>query len=160
MNAAALSNLFGPPAMTWPSWLTWIKSEALISEKERPKGFTQKVEGSTGSRRVMWPATPVCCQHASMYTSIYIWMDGWWMDTLIKAILPENAKRSSQSTLEILAFCVFVFEDGGFGEGHFDLLVCFRVAVCCHFGYCSGTVYVDGSSSGEMRLFKGYTPDI
>lgn len=43
--------------------------------------------------------------------------------TLIKTILPENAKRSSQTTFEILAFCVFVFENGRFGEGHFDLLV-------------------------------------
>lgn len=122
MNAAALSNLLGPPAMTCPSWLTWIKSEALISEKERPNGFTQKVEGSTGSRRVMWPATPVYCQYTCIYVYIYIygWMGGY---TLIKTILPENAKRSSQAALEILAFCVFVFENGRFGEGHFDLLV-------------------------------------
>ena len=90
-------------------------------------------------------------------------MDGW-MDTLIKPILPENAKRSGQSTLEILPLCVFVFEDGGFGEGHFDLLVCFRVAVCCHFAclFCSNTDNGDGgdNGSGEMKLFKGYPPDI
>lgn len=27
-------------------------------ENATPKGFTQKVDGSTGSRSVMWPATP------------------------------------------------------------------------------------------------------
>lgn len=58
MNAAALSMRFGPPAMTLPWWSTWIRSEAFIREKARPNGFTQKVDGSTGSRRVMWPATP------------------------------------------------------------------------------------------------------
>ena len=99
------------------------------------------------------------CIHLYIYIDIYIWMDGWWMDTLIKAILPENAKRSSQSTLEILPFCMLVFKYRGLGEGHFDLLVCFRVAVCSHFGYCSGTVYVDGSRSGsdeDIKLYSRY----
>lgn len=44
--------------MTLPLWSTWIRSEALIRENETPNGFTQKVVGSTGSRSVMWPATP------------------------------------------------------------------------------------------------------
>ena len=59
MKAAALSSLHGPPSMTLPSWLTRMRSEDLICEKATPKGFTQKAEGSTGSRRVMWPATPL-----------------------------------------------------------------------------------------------------
>jgi hypothetical protein len=58
MNAAALSSRQGPPSITSPEWLTWIRSEALICEKATPNGFTQKVVGSTGSRRVMCPATP------------------------------------------------------------------------------------------------------
>lgn len=86
-------------------------------------------------------------------------MDGW--HTLIKTILPENAKRSSQTAFEILAFCVFVFEDGGLGDGHFDLLVCFRVAVCCHFGSSSATVMlVVVIAVVKMKLFKVISPDI
>lgn len=57
-NAAVLSNLFSPPPITSPSSLTWIRSDDLIREKARPKGLTQKVSGWTGSRIVMWPATP------------------------------------------------------------------------------------------------------
>lgn len=44
--------------MTFPSSLTRMRSEALIMENATPKGLTQNVVGSTGSRSVMWPATP------------------------------------------------------------------------------------------------------
>jgi hypothetical protein len=44
--------------MTLPAWSTWIKSDAFISLNAVPKGFTQNVSGSTGSRTVMCPATP------------------------------------------------------------------------------------------------------
>ena len=44
--------------MTSPSSFTRMRSDALIRLKETPKGFTQNVVGSTGSRSVMWPATP------------------------------------------------------------------------------------------------------
>lgn len=58
MKAAVLSSLQSPPSTTLPSWLTRIRSEALMSANATPNGFTQNVSGSTGSRSVMWPATP------------------------------------------------------------------------------------------------------
>ena len=59
MNAAAFSSRHGPPSITWPSWLTRIRSLALIWPNDTPNGLTQNELGSTGSRRVMCPATPV-----------------------------------------------------------------------------------------------------
>ena len=44
--------------MTFPEWSTRIRSDLVMRLKARPKGFTQKQSGCTGSRRVMWPATP------------------------------------------------------------------------------------------------------
>jgi hypothetical protein len=59
MKAAVFSNRFGPPSMTLPAWSTWIKSETFISLNAVPNGLTQKVVGSTGSRTVICPATPI-----------------------------------------------------------------------------------------------------
>lgn len=38
-------------------------------------------------------------------------------DAFVEALFGEDAKRSGQTALEILALLVFVGEDGGFGEG-------------------------------------------
>lgn len=49
-NAAAFRRRFSPPSMTLPSSLTRMRSDALMRLKAVPKGFTQNVSGSTGSR--------------------------------------------------------------------------------------------------------------
>ncbi len=46
------------PSTTSPSWLTRMRSEARMSPKDSPKGFTQKQSVRSGSRAVRWPATP------------------------------------------------------------------------------------------------------
>src|SRR5580698_1267442 len=46
------------PSTTVPSWLTRINSDTLIWLKLMPNGLTQKCSGYSGSRAVMWPATP------------------------------------------------------------------------------------------------------
>ena len=55
-NAATVD---GPVALDdLPSWSTQIRSEARICLKLMPNGFTQKRSACSGSRAVMWPATP------------------------------------------------------------------------------------------------------
>ena len=46
------------PYTTSPSWLTRIRSLTRMWRKLRPNGLTQKWSGNSGSRTVMWPATP------------------------------------------------------------------------------------------------------
>ena len=46
------------PSTTLPSWSTRMRSEARISPKLSPNGFTQNSSGCSGSRPVRWPATP------------------------------------------------------------------------------------------------------
>src|SRR5271154_6367318 len=55
-NAAGLTGRV--PSTTSPVWLTRIRSETRTWRKLMPKGFTQKWSVSSGSRAVMWPATP------------------------------------------------------------------------------------------------------
>ena len=55
-NAAGLTGRL--PSTTSPVWLTRIRSETRTWRKLMPKGFTQKWSVSSGSRAVMWPATP------------------------------------------------------------------------------------------------------
>lgn len=100
--------------MTCPSWLTWIKSEALISEKERPNGFTQKVEGSTGSRRVMWPATPVYCQYTCIY--VYIYMDGREGIPSSKPFFPKMRNAAARRPLRYSRSACLSSKTGGLGK--------------------------------------------
>ena len=46
------------PSTTSPSWSTRIRSDARICLKLMPNGLTQKWSVRSGSRAVMWPATP------------------------------------------------------------------------------------------------------
>src|SRR3954468_12187878 len=46
------------PSTTSPVWLTRMRSDTRICLKDRPNGLTQKWSSSSGSRAVMWPATP------------------------------------------------------------------------------------------------------
>src|SRR5215471_6361412 len=55
-NAARLTSAW--PSTTLPEWSTKIRSETRIRPKCKPKGLTQKQSGRSGSRAVMWPATP------------------------------------------------------------------------------------------------------
>src|SRR5579875_3529435 len=55
-NAARLTGR--RPCTTSPWWLTRIRSDTLMWRKFMPKGLTQKWSVSSGSRAVMWPATP------------------------------------------------------------------------------------------------------
>src|SRR5579875_3912063 len=47
------------PVMTSPVASTWMRSETEMCPKCIANGFTQKVSGRSGSRAVMWPATPL-----------------------------------------------------------------------------------------------------
>ncbi len=55
-KAAVLTGL--SPSTTSPSWLTRIRSETRMWPKCMAKGLTQKWSSRSGSRAVMWPATP------------------------------------------------------------------------------------------------------
>ena len=46
------------PSMISPVWLTRSRSETRMWLNGVPKGFTQKQSVCSGSRTVMWPATP------------------------------------------------------------------------------------------------------
>ena len=55
---AALFNGAVFPATISPSSLTKTKSDIFNRLNDKPKGFTQKHSGYSGSRQVMCPATP------------------------------------------------------------------------------------------------------
>ena len=55
-NAARLTGC--EPYTTSPWWLTRMRSLTVMWRKLRPNGLTQKWSGNSGSRTVMWPATP------------------------------------------------------------------------------------------------------
>lgn len=115
MNAAAFKRRFGPPAITAPSWLTWIRSEDLIREKERPKGFTQKVEGSRGSRRVMWPATPF---HLSACVVFLLGSIGYWGRGDVpssKPYLPKMRNAAASRPLRYSRSACLSLNSGGLG---------------------------------------------
>ena len=53
------------PSTTSPAASTRMRSETLMWPKCIPNGLTQKVSGNSGSRAVMWPATPSQKPHAA-----------------------------------------------------------------------------------------------
>ena len=86
------------PSTTSPWWLTRMRSDALIRLKSMANGLTQKWSGRSGSRAVMWPATPFA-----------------------EAELAEQPEGGGQALLEVLAVVLDVVEGGhrvGDGLGH------------------------------------------
>ena len=91
-----------------------------MSENAVPKGFTQNVLGSTGSRRVMWPATPVdlSCQYRIASGLCYRCFRCRAL-TLVEAVFPEDAECSGEPAFQVVA--LFHFIGKGWHGGHLHL---------------------------------------
>lgn len=66
----------------------------------------------------MWPATPV--SSVSYHEHKQQLAKREWGDTLVVAILAEDAKGRGETAFEVLAFFELVVEDRGAGDGHLD----------------------------------------
>ena len=109
MNAAAFNSLTSPPSMICPWWSTCMRSLFLMREKETPKGLTQKVVGSTGSRNVMCPATPSSKPYLPVRGKLVncCWSTDLWVELLFHT---KDAKSSSEPAFQVISLFILVSE--------------------------------------------------